>query len=62
MSAKVEMTINEEADGIQLVCKTYETKDATKCEKDIALLLTQAILAFEVGLKAHMDAKKKEER
>lgn len=33
MSAKVEMTIKEEADGIRLVGKTYETKDATKKEE-----------------------------
>ena len=60
--SKVEVTVKEEADGIRLVGKTYETEDATKCEKDIAFLLTQAILAFEVGLKAYMVAKKKEER
>lgn len=57
---KVEVTVKEEADGIQLVGKVYETEDATKCEKDIAFLLTQAISAFEAGLKAHMEAKKKD--
>ena len=44
--------------SIQLVGKVYETEDATKCEKDIASLLTQAISAFEAGLKARMEAEK----
>ena len=55
---KVEVTVKEEADSIQLVGKVYETEDATKCEKDIASLLTQAISAFEAGLKARMEAEK----
>ena len=39
---KIEVTVKEEADGIQLVGKVYETEDATKCEKDIASLLQYA--------------------
>lgn len=53
---KIEVTVKEEADGIQLVGKVYETEDATKCEKYIAFLLTQAISAFEAELKARMEA------
>lgn len=53
---KIEVTVKEEADGIQLVGNIHETEDATRTEKAIAHLLASAIKRFEAGLEAHMEA------
>ncbi len=60
--SRVEMTIKEEADGIQLVGKVYETDNATQREKDIAKLLADALMNFTSGLEKYMNRQQEEKQ